>query len=324
MQGLRVRRLASTGPPFLGAHVVMPLRARLGRARLLHGPANALPLFSAGLPGVVTLHDLAIYEHPEWFPPGQWLSVRVIVPRSARRARVVIVPSRATQKAAIARFGLDPQRCRVIPHGVEPGFFRPLAPEARTALFGELRLPERFILQVGTIQPRKNHVTSLRALAQLPEPERIPLVLAGDFGWAFEPVVKTLRELGLESWVRFAGYVGPDRLPGLYQLATAVLFPSLDEGFGLPVLEAFASGVPVVASSAGALPEVARGAALECPPQDAGAFADALLRVTRDASLRERLIAAGRQRARLYTWEAAASAHREAYLEAVSGSRGEA
>ena len=301
---------------------MMPLRARLGGARLLHGPANALPLFSAGLPGVVTLHDLAIYEHPEWFPAGQWLAVRVIVPRSARRARVVIVPSKATQKAAIARFGLDPRRCRVIPHGVEPDFFRPLEPERRSALLKELRLPERFILQVGTIQPRKNHVVSLRALAQLPESERIPLVLAGDFGWGFEPVLRTLRELGLESWVRFLGYVGPDRLPGLYQLAAAVLFPSLDEGFGLPVLEAFAAGAPVVASSAGALPEVTRGAALECPPQDAGSFADALSGVLNDVSLRERLIASGRQRARLYTWEAAAKAHLDAYREAVSGSRG--
>jgi alpha-1,3-rhamnosyl/mannosyltransferase len=301
----------------------MPLRARLRGARLLHGPANALPLFSAGLLGIVTLHDLAIYEHPEWFPGRQWLSVRVIVPRSARRARFVIVPSEATQKAAVARFGLDPRRCRVIPHGVEPAFFKPLEPEKRAALREELRLPERFVLQVGTIQPRKNHLVSLRALAQLPESERIPLVLAGDFGWGFEPVLRAVSELGLESWVRFIGYVRPERLPGLYQLATAVLFPSLDEGFGLPVLEGFASGVPVVASSAGALPEVSQGAALECPPEDAGAFADALSRVLSEVSLRERLIASGRQRARLYSWEAAADAHRAVYRAALSGSRGE-
>jgi glycosyltransferase involved in cell wall biosynthesis len=302
----------------LGAQLALPLRMRRAGAQLIHGPANALPLVRLGLPGVVTIHDLAIYDHPEWFPSGQWFATRIVVPESARRARIIICPSEATKRATVRLFGVEPERCRVIPHGVETEFALPSSPSVKADVRARYALPDRYLLQLGTVQPRKNYVTSLRALARIPVPQRIPLIVAGAFGWKYDAVVDAVRELDLRDWVRFVGYATMPDLPALYQMAQAVLFPSLDEGFGLPVLEAFAAGTPVVASNAGAIPEVAGDAALLSSPEDVQVLADNLLRLLTDGPLRERHIAAGRARAALYTWSASAAAHRDVYESAVT------
>ena len=306
------------GLPILGPQLELPLRMRRDGARLVHGPANALPLLNLGLPGVVTIHDLAIYDHPEWFPAGQWFATRVVVPQSARRARVIICPSEATKRATVRLFGIEPERCRVIAHGVETEFALPASRSFKAEVKARYALPDRYLLQLGTVQPRKNYVTSLRALARIPASQRMPLIVAGAFGWKYDAVVDAVRELDLREWVRFVGYAGMPDLPALYQMAQAVLFPSLDEGFGLPLLEAFAAGTPVVASNAGAIPEVAGDAALLSAPEDAQALAANLLRVLTDRPLRERQVAAGRSRAALYTWSASAAAHRDVYESVVT------
>jgi glycosyltransferase involved in cell wall biosynthesis len=305
-------------PPLLGAQLLEPLRMRRDRADLVHGPANAIPVLGYGLPGVVTIHDLAIYDHPEWFPAGQWFATRVVVPQSIRRASLIICPSRATQQALARLFDVDPDRCRVIPHGVEAQFALPASRLVRDAVKAKYGLPDRYLLQVGTIQPRKNYLTTLRALARIAPDDRLPLIAVGGFGWNYEPVVETVGRLGLAPWVRFVGYAGLSDLPALYQMAMVAVFPSLDEGFGLPVLEAFAAGTPVAASDAGAIPEVAGDAALLCHPEDDQALAANLNQLLGDAALRTRLIAAGRARAQRFTWSASAAAHRAVY-RAVAG-----
>jgi glycosyltransferase involved in cell wall biosynthesis len=317
--GVELIAYPDPGPRIIGPQLALPLRMRREGAQLIHGPANALPLYRAGLPGVVTIHDLAIYDHPEWFPPGQWFATRVVVPQSARHARLIICPSEATKRAIVRLFGIEPTRCRVIPHGVETEFALPASPSVLAEVRVRYGLPDRYLLQLGTVQPRKNYVTSLRALARIPVAQRIPLVVAGAFGWTYDPVVDAVRELELRDWVRFVGYAGLPDLPALYQMAQAVLFPSLDEGFGLPLLEAFAGGTPVVASNAGAIPEVAGEAALLSSPEDAQALADNLLRLLTDDQLRARQVAAGRARAALYTWSASAAAHRAVYESVISG-----
>src|SRR6202022_1373944 len=113
------------GPRVVGPQVVLPLRMRRDGVQLVHGPANSLPLLSFGLPGVVTIHDLAIYDHPEWFPAGQWFATRVVVPQSIRRARVIICPSPSPRESSGHHFQIDPRRCQVIPHGVETEFSLP-------------------------------------------------------------------------------------------------------------------------------------------------------------------------------------------------------
>ena len=317
--GVDLALYADRGPRAVGPQVVMPLRMRRDGVQLVHGPANSLPLLSFGLPGVVTIHDLAIYDHPEWFPAGQWFATRVVVPQSVHRARAIICPSTATSQAVVRHFQVDPQRCRVIPHGVETEFSLPVSSVVRAELTARYALPDRYLLQVGTVQPRKNYVTSLRALARIPAAQRIPLLVVGGFGWHYDDVLDAVRALDLDRWVRFVGYAGMAELPGLYKMAEALLFPSLDEGFGLPVLEAFAAGTPVVASNAGAIPEVAGDAALLCPPGDDEAMGQNLLRLLTDGALRERQVAAGRARAALYTWSASAAAHRAVYESVVRG-----
>ncbi|HEY8678050.1 MAG TPA: glycosyltransferase family 1 protein [Candidatus Dormibacteraeota bacterium] len=314
--GVRLTVYRGSRARLVGPQVLTPLRMRMAAADVVHGPANALPLVRFGLPGVVTVHDLAIYDHPEWFPKGQWFATRIVVPRSLRAAQFVICPSEATQAAAIRLLGVDHARCRVIPHGVEAEFALPVAPAVCAELRQTYALPARFILQVGTVQPRKNYVTTLRALATIPAAERIPLLIAGGFGWNYEPVLSAIDDLKLKPWVRFVGYVGPRDLAALYQLARVVAFPSLDEGFGLPVLEAFAAGVPIAASNAGAIPEVAGDAALLSAADDEGALAENLMALMHDGALRERQIAAGRVRAARYTWSRSAAAHRAVYTEA--------
>src|ERR1700694_824690 len=316
--GVDLKPYRDPGLRLVGPQLELPLRMRRGGAQLIHGPAHSLPLLHPGLPGVVTIHDLAIYDHPEWFPSGQWFATRVVVPQSARRARMIICPSEATKRAAVRLFGVEAERCRVIPHGVETEFALPVSPSLKADVRARYALPDRYLLQLGTVQPRKNYVTSLRALARIPVGQRLPLIVAGGFGWKVDAVVDAVRELDLRDWVRFVGYAGMPDLPALYQMAHAVLFPSLDEGFGLPLLEAFAAGTPVVASNAGAIPEVAGDAALLSAPEDAEALAANLLRVLTDRSLRDRQVAAGRARAALYTWSASAAAHRDVYESVIS------
>ncbi len=295
----------------------MPLRMRLDGAAVVHGPANGPPILRFGMRAVVTVQDLTIYRHPDWFPRRQWLSTRVLVPRSVRGAQIVITPSEATRRDTVRLFKVPPDRLRVIPYGVETDYALPASDVVRSEVRGELGLPERYLLQVGTVQPRKNYETSLRALARIPPSERIPLIAAGGFGWDYQPVLRLVQDLGLKDWVRFAGYVRARHLPALYQMATAFLFPSLDEGFGLPVLEAFAAGTPVVTSDAGAIPEVAGDAALICPATDDAALAEHVRAVLRQGELRERLTAAGRARALLYSWAVCAIGHQAAYREAA-------
>lgn len=303
--------------PVFGPHLLASIEARRRRAEVFHGPANGLPVASLGLPGVVTVHDLAIYEHPEWFPSGQWLSTRLLVPYALRAARVVIVPSEATRRAVGRHFPGALEKTRVIGHGVEPEFSAPIDAARLQSLRDRLAVPERFILQVGTVQPRKNYETTLRALARVPEAERIPLVVAGSIGWHAEPVQALVDGLALQRWVRFVGYVGVRELPTLYRLATIAVFPSLDEGFGLPVLEAFAARVPMVASNAGAIPETAGSAAILVEPADDAALAQALRDLVARDDLRGQLVEAGAKRVAGATWEAAARAHVQAYEDAL-------
>jgi len=184
-------------PRVLGPQLAVGIRMRLGGVAVMHGPANALPLARYGLPGVVTVHDLAIYEHPEWFPRGQWFATRLVVPHSIRSANLVICPSQATAGAVARLMGVGSERCRVIPHGVEPDFALPVAAEICAQTRARYALPESYILQVGTVQPRKNYLATLRALARIPAAERVPLLIAGGLGWDYEPVIRAVERVGL-------------------------------------------------------------------------------------------------------------------------------
>lgn len=296
LAGLHVEPLPAF--PLLGRHLFWPLRLRRSGAAAYFGPVGALPLLGAGVPSVVTAHDMAIYRHPEWFPERQWLSVRVAVPRSMRTADAVIAVSSSTARDLAELFGLGPERVTVVPEAVSE-IFRPLTAAELEGARVQFGLPERFLLFVSTIEPRKNVDTLLEAWSRLPS--RPELVLAGGWGWRHEEV-----RARLEKWagrgVRLLGGVPPERLPQLYNLATALAHPAWYEGFGLTPLEAMACGTPVVAADASSLPEVVGDAGLLVDPGDVEGWTRALERVLEDGELRRQLRARGLERAAGFTW----------------------
>jgi len=294
---------AVPGPLFAGRHLIWPAQLRRRRFDVYFGAAAVLPLGRTGCPSVITLHDLAIYRHPEWFPARQPLSTRVIVPGSIRRADAIIAVSNNTARDAEELFDVPPDQVGVIPLGVSPRF-HPLAREDTDPVRARLGLPERFILFVGAIEPRKNLDTLLDAWALVSG--RLPLVVAGGWGWRDEGIRERLSRLG--PGLTMVGEVRPESLPALYNLATCLAHPAWYEGFGLTPLEAMACGTPVVCSDTSSLPEVTGEAALLVGPGDVEGWRRALERISDDAGLRADLRRQGILRAARFSWDRTAAA----------------
>ena len=274
--------------------------ARRHRLDLIHAPVNVTPLVT-GAPRVVTIHDIAFHLYPEQYPGAKQRYLRLMTRLSVQRATRVIAVSEATRQDVIRYYGAKPSQVVTVPNGV-PADYHPLPPDEVAEFRAREGLPERFILFVGTLQPRKNLETLLRAYAQVADDIGWELVVVGATGWAYDPIFETARSLGLAERVRFAGYVPGEDLPRWYNAAGMFVYPSLYEGFGLPLLEAMACGTPVIAANTSSLPEVVGDAGLLVDPRDADELAGAIRRLAESASLREDLSARGRQRAAAYSW----------------------
>ena len=275
---------------------------------LFHATEHLLPKLTHAR-SVFTLHDTAYLLFPQYHLLQNRVYLTLMMPRFLARADRVIAVSEATRRDALQFYRLNPEKVVVIPEGVEPRFRPEPDPARLAAVRQKYALPKRFILCVGTIEPRKNLPILLDAYAALrPHYPRLGLVIAGGKGWLYQSFFERLQSLGLETQTRvtLTGYVPDDDLPALINCAEVFAFPSIFEGFGLPPLEAMACGVPVVCSNASSLPEVVGEAGLLLPPHDVRAWADALARLLTDAQLRADLRARGLARSRLFTWEAAA------------------
>ncbi|MBP7694480.1 MAG: glycosyltransferase family 4 protein [Anaerolineales bacterium] len=289
------------------------LRAAFPGVTLFHATEHLLPIIP-GARSVVTLHDAAYLLFPQHHLLQNRLFLTLMMPRFLRRADRVICVSEATRQDALRFYRLDPAKVSVVSEGVEPRFRPITAPAALEAVRHTYRLPRRFILYVGTIEPRKNLVTLLEAYAALRERQpEVGLVIAGGKGWLYEGVFERVRALGLEPHVTFTGYVPDDALPALLNGAEVFAFPSVFEGFGLPPLEAMACGTPVVCSNVSSLPEVVGEAGRLLPPTDVGAWVAALDGLLADPAQRADLGARGLARARQFTWAAAAQATLDVY-----------
>ncbi len=290
-----------------------PMDHAFGGVTLFHATEHLLPKLTHAI-SVFTLHDTAYLLFPNYHLFQNRLYLTLMMPRFLERADRVIAVSEATRRDALRFYRLNPEKVVVIPEGVEPRF-RPEPDPARLAAVRQrYALPERFILCVGTIEPRKNLPTLLEAYAALrPHHPRLGLVIAGGKGWLYQSFFERLQSLGLETRVTLTGYVPDDDLPALINCAEVFAFPSVFEGFGLPPLEAMACGVPVVCSNASSLPEVVSEAGFLVAPDDVPRWAETLNRLLTEPALRADLRTRGLARARQFTWDAAARQTLEVY-----------
>ena len=292
------------------------LARRLGG--LWHGPHYTMPL-RANVPTVVTIHDLTFFDHPEWHERAKVVYFRRMIRESAERADTLVCVSQYT--AARLHALLSPRiPVEVITHGVDHRRFR-TGDEDDLARLGTLGVRAPFVAFTGTLEPRKNVPALVRAMARLaPAHPELQLVLAGHRGWGGAEVDATVATSGLDERVVNLGYVEDEVLPALYRQAAAVAYPSLEEGFGLPALEALACGAAVVTSSGSAMEEVAGGAALLVRPGDEGGLTEALEALVAGGSEVEDLRRAGPVVAKGHTWAAAAERQLEVYRRVLEGS----
>ncbi|MCX7012243.1 MAG: glycosyltransferase family 1 protein [Candidatus Sumerlaeota bacterium] len=294
-----------------------PMLRRLG-AGLYHGPAFHAPWRRIGVPTVVTIHDLTAFEDRSYYPARFRLFMQWAIRLAARNASRVIAVSEAVRQDILRRLSLPPERVVAIPNGVPSGVERPPSEEIE-GFRRRMDLPERYILGVGTLSARKNPTGLARALEKIPARERPLLVWAGADGHRSAPLREEMaRRLGAAGLRRITGINDAD-LALLMSGAAALAYPSFSEGFGLPVLEAMALGVPVVCSDIAPHREVAGDAALFADPRDPDALASRLLDVLHDDSLRRRLIDAGPLRAERFRWTDSARRVVGVYEELLQG-----
>jgi glycosyltransferase involved in cell wall biosynthesis len=303
----------------------LPLELFTGCCDVVHSPDFVSPPHRSGA-DVITVHDLSFLVMPECADPTNAAFLGKAVPAATRRANHIIAVSEQTKRDLVQLLSVPPHRVSVTYNGVDARF-RPMPGDpAVNNLRQKLGLPERFILHVGTLEPRKNLARLIDAYGMLvgagagigagartmPNSRHAPLrdvalVLAGRRGWLYEPIYKAAERVNNRGGnVIFLDFVYDDHLPLLYNMAEVFAYPSLYEGFGMPVAEALACGVPTLVSTDGALKEVTGDAALAADPTSLDELASSLHRLSSDEALREELSGAGPLQAARFTWEAAA------------------
>ncbi len=299
----------------------VPATVFSGAADLYHGPDFVLPPLGKKVRKMVTIHDLAFLEHPEYAVPSLAAYLRKVVPESVARADVVATVSSEVSRTLVEHFQTPREKLTVIPNGVAPYFRRITDPIILAATRHKFGLKHPLLLGVGTLEPRKNHPGLIKAFYQAQRQKNGPamLAIAGGPGWLYEETRNLVAELKLERKVRFLGHVTDLELITLYSMADVFAFPSFFEGFGIPPLEAMACGAPVITSNTSSLPEVAGDAALLVDPGDINALAQAILSILGNDQLRAELVKKGYQRAQQYTWAMSARKVLKVYQKMYNG-----
>jgi glycosyltransferase involved in cell wall biosynthesis len=274
-------------------------------AKLFHAAEHLLlPLH--GVPTILTIHDLIFRRYPEHHKPLNRRYLNATLPLFCRRASHIIAVSEQTRRDVMAAYGVPPEKITVVHEAADP-HFKPQPADVVAAVRARYSLPPRYLLSVGTIEPRKNLARVLAVFERLhAEGLTDAWVIVGKRGWLYDDFFARLEQSPAKSAVIFPGYVSDADLPAIYAGAQALAFPSEFEGFGLPVLEAMASGAPVVCSCTSSLPEVAGDAALMVDPLDVDALHDALRRVLSSQELADDLRQRGLTQAAQFSWERAA------------------
>lgn len=305
-------------------HVPMRIERFTGAQDLFHATDFVLPPTSNRTRTLLTVHDLSFVRDPDSATPELRRYLNKVVPRSVARANHVLADSQATKDDLIELYASAPDKVTVLYSGVDSRF----TPEKQRAEEERIRRRYKlghqpFILGVGTLHPRKNYSRLISAFSQIADVSRRldgrsinhNLVIVGKQGWRFDSIIADAARLGIRTRVVFPGYADDEDLPALYRAAELFVFPSLYEGFGLPPLEAMASGTPVVTSNVSSLPEVVGDAGLTVDPTDIHALANAMSRALQDTQLRQQMIQRGLARAKEFTWLRAARQLRQVYQQ---------
>ncbi|MEZ4706420.1 MAG: glycosyltransferase family 1 protein [Caldilineaceae bacterium] len=283
----------------------LPLRLAQIRADLVHGLVNVLPL-SGQTPGVVTVHDLSFLRMPEVLPAFKRRYLAALCQRSVHKAQQVIAVSQQTADDLMHYFGLASRKINVIHNGVDERF-EPGDPRQIAQFRREHGLPHRFLLYIGTLEPRKNLPLLIRAFARWratagPSQQDVKLVVAGAKGWFYEQIFAEVNRLHMTEHVLFPGFLPDEDLPNWYRAALAFVYPTRFEGFGLPVLEAMSCGTPVICSQAPSLLEIVGDQALTHAVDDEEGLSRHMAQIVKNAELRAALAEGGLQRARAFSW----------------------
>jgi len=298
---------------------VLPRLAAKDRVDVFHYLDNALSLPFLPFPAVITVHDLCFYRRPEAVRPRRRAYKRLVGDSSMARATRIICPSQSTKQDILEFTETDPDKIDVIYYGLHPRF-RPIEDPGVLERFRVQRgLPPDFLLYVGAIEPRKNLRMLLEAFKESGQAASIPLILCGSRGWKFDELERRIDRLGLSGRVFFIGPLSNEVLPLLYNLATAVVYPSVCEGFGLPPVEAMACGTAVIVSASGSLPEITGKGALWINDDDLTKFSLAITKIISDKTYRGNYAKAGLTRSGEFNWKRAAILTQKCYEKALSG-----
>ncbi len=303
-------------------HAPLQIERWLGPIDLLHAPDFLLPPVKRRTRTILTVHDLSFIRSPETTTDGLRRFLNKEVPRSVRRAEHILADSAATKDDLIELYGTPEEKITVLYSGVDSRFEPIIDQAVLQSVRQKYGIGEAdFIMTLGTVQPRKNYVRLVEAFEMLGRHD-LKLVIVGGKGWLAEPLFERIEALQLQERVILPGFADDVDLPALYNAAAAFAFPSLYEGFGLPVLEAMACGTPTLASNVSSVPEVTGNAAVLIDPLDVDAMRDGLSRLLVDVDLRRRLIADGLERAKTFTWGKAAHQLLAVYAALLSDNSG--
>jgi glycosyltransferase involved in cell wall biosynthesis len=299
--------------------VGLPLYAKRAALDLFHGTNFELPLWNRRRT-VLTIHDLSALRYPELHRPRMARRARVRLPLAAKLARAIITPTEAVKFEVCDQFRLKPDKVSAI-HEAPRSLFRPLHREETIEIRKRLGIEDQFLLFVGTLEPRKNLLTLLKAFDQIFRHTswRPQLVVAGGEGWLMDETFSFMKESGINEHLRLVGYLNDDELRALYSSCKAFIYPSLYEGFGLPPLEAMACGAPVVASRIPALQETLRDAAILIEPVDIDGLAKAIIDILENEEGCRAMSSIGLKHVAQFSWEKAATLTYEVYKQVILG-----
>ena len=308
----------STSQRLIWDQFTFPRLVKKHQVDLIHQPCFSAPLLYRG-PVVITIHDIISILFPKSIPFASRMFYSKWMPISYRKASQIITISESTKRDIVKNLGIDKDKITVIPLAVDKRFGDKVSDAEVKRSKKKYKLPEKYILHIGTLEPRKNLGFLIESFSEVIKDKKFDdlyLVITGKKGWYYEGLFEIVRKLNLQDRIILTGYFDEKDKPALYRGATVFAFPSLYEGFGLPSLEAMASGVPVVSSNTSSMPEVIGKAGILIPPEDRAAWVKNIKKVVLDTSLQNKMKQANKEQVKKFSWEKTARKTIEVYEKA--------